>query len=288
MSRYYKFNIKKMKTIISKTLIICLTIFACSCSKDNYNTPTDSKFESIYEKEQELGLANFEEGQKHNELLDIIVSNWSIKETTDNQSIINEIDRILKENTEEFADVNGFEYEEFSTLTEYNKELLEVVEKLPNQRYLVQLGFSYQLAQKVNEFYNAFINLDGVQNVEKVQAKMLSFYNRNATDLSREDQRHFGAFIDVAMSSLEFWYPRSNGGLGKLANFRKTPSIAKAWPGWGRVILADAIGTLSVAVTSVIQSGGTSALPNPALGGLPTASALGLVGGATASAYKAN
>lgn len=56
---------------------------------------------------------------------------------------------------------------------------------------------------------------------------------------------------------------------------------------WGKVILADAVGLVGGALSSMVATGGASALPNPALGGMPTASAAGLVSAATNSTASA-
>lgn len=47
--------------------------------------------------------------------------------------------------------------------------------------------------------------------------------------------------------------------------------------------LSDATGLLAGAASSVVASGGLTAVLNPAFGGLPTASVLGLISGGAAS-----
>lgn len=64
------------------------------------------------------------------------------------------------------------------------------------------------------------------------------------------------------------------------------PAVESRWS-WKSIILSDAIGILGGAIASVVDSGGASALPNPLLGGVPTASVVGLVVGATASVTAA-
>lgn len=47
--------------------------------------------------------------------------------------------------------------------------------------------------------------------------------------------------------------------------------------------MTDVTCMVGAAVTSVIATGGASAIPNPLLGGLPTASAIAVVAGAVGS-----
>lgn len=47
--------------------------------------------------------------------------------------------------------------------------------------------------------------------------------------------------------------------------------------------MADATGMLSGVAANIVATGGAGAIPNPALGGMPTAGAVGLITGAGAS-----
>ncbi len=273
-------------------MVALVFLLLLSCSKEEEKIEgAEIQTTTVVEKisELDLGYQNLEEGKKHNELLDIILTNWSIDQN-DEASIVKEIKRILKEHTEEFAIANNFEYEEFIKNVDFDIESMRVVDNMSID-HLKKIGYSARLAQKTVQFYNEFISLNGTENVAELQEAFLSHYQENVSDLSKDDQIYFGMMIDIAVHSTYFWYPKERGGMNKLAEFSGDTSqiYAKAniWPGWGRVFLADCIGAVTGGVSSVISSGGATAIPNPGLGGLPTASAVAIITGAGASAGKA-
>jgi len=113
--------------------------------------------------------------------------------------------------------------------------------------------------------------------------------------VSAKDKYLFDIFIDVVNKSAYFWLPVSDGGLGGENKWLEMEEIlcpnfnelqVRDWPiklKPFKFMMADATGLLTSASVSVVATGGLSAVPNPLLGGLPTASVVGLIGGAGAS-----
>jgi len=94
----------------------------------------------------------------------------------------------------------------------------------------------------------------------------------------------------VARHSAKLWYPEELGGEYGIQYFDDegyvpTHPIIEERNGinWGSVIISDAIGGIGGALTSLINTGGATAIPNPLLGGVPTAGAVAVAAGVTAS-----
>lgn len=89
----------------------------------------------------------------------------------------------------------------------------------------------------------------------------------------------------VAKYSTRLWYPESWGGEEGIKYLNgEFNSLQFRGINWGKVVLSDALGIVSGATTAVVAGGGTAALP--LCGGIPCASVLGLISGATGSAYS--
>jgi hypothetical protein len=88
---------------------------------------------------------------------------------------------------------------------------------------------------------------------------------------------------DVAIKSNKFWKDSDYGGLnGRRKGLTFTNSITnkiQLQTRWNpfKTVMTDATCMVGAAVTSVIAIGGASSIPNPLLGGIPTASAISIV-----------
>ena len=113
--------------------------------------------------------------------------------------------------------------------------------------------------------------------------------------MNKNIENQYKDFIRVAKSSVELWFPTDLGGLGyneiltlKISSNRI--SMRKNWfmkwvesSEFGTFIISDAVGAVAAVGASLVSSGGATAIPNPALGGIPTAGVVGLIYGASAS-----
>lgn len=118
--------------------------------------------------------------------------------------------------------------------------------------------------------------------IKEVNTQLNKLEDAAEKELTIEDLSVLFSSTSVAKYSTQFWYPESRGGeYGIKYLGRKNLELRKI--NWGKVILSDAAGVVVAAAGSVATSGGLTALPNPVLGGLPTASLWGVFGGASAS-----
>jgi hypothetical protein len=121
-----------------------------------------------------------------------------------------------------------------------------------------------------------------------IEAIANKYYTQEHLKLSRQDKEMLNAMKNVLVSSAELWLPKEKGGEGyyEKLNGKKYNVNARGLGIFG-IFVADAVGIVGGAAGSVAASGGASAIPNPLLGGLPTASLVGVIVGATSSVQKA-
>ncbi|MEO1261674.1 MAG: hypothetical protein AAFZ15_22920, partial [Bacteroidota bacterium] len=107
--------------------------------------------------------------------------------------------------------------------------------------------------------------------------------------LSNDDLIIFYSTAAIAKHSYLLWSPVAKGGMNwhdRMCSDSSIIYVVEDRDGencWSDIILKDALGLTSTAAIAVVGSGGAAALPNPALLGFPTASVIGLIGGAAAS-----
>ncbi len=123
------------------------------------------------------------------------------------------------------------------------------------------------------------------------------------------DKVHFGIFVDVMISSAVFWSPIELGGYNgrdiymnvienncqisvnsTVVDSRGIWGSFKEWAmstAAGEFVLSDAAGAVTGCAVSLVQTGGATAIPNPAFGGIPTAGVVGVIAGAGASINSA-
>lgn len=135
--------------------------------------------------------------------------------------------------------------------------------------------------------------MDYDQEVASIQTSICEYYQQNKTGLSNDELVYFGTMTEVAMFSAELWQSSYFGGQGKHSEFQNVlnnlcgESVQIRSICWSCIILADATGAVSAAATSLVASGGASAIPNPLFGGIPTAGVIAVIGGAGMSIGKA-
>lgn len=229
----------------------------------------------------------------HNQLVSLMIENWSICSNDVNDVSI-EIKRILGTKSQSIIESGNMNFNEFKSILD-STDLITTLTALNLFDYKQQidsLGLSSQLTLKLKGLIDILDGIDGSKDVSEIQAIICNYYQQNNSNLSEDDLVLFGAMVDVSIYSTELWLDSELGGLNKYSYFQNIlvsmcdDSLQSRWT-WGGIIGADATGIVTGAVNAVISSGGAAAVPNPALGGLPTASVIGLVTGAGASVAKA-
>lgn len=211
-------------------------------------------------------------------------------------------------------------YEESGVALDSNYMKMVMQDESPDYAgYVDGLKISGSLRKFLHELIELFSRSLPIYQFESI---LLLLGNNAAKNLQQNDLIIFLCSISVAKYSARLWCPENLGGEDAFRYLKNNPSnwnsiqndvtisltastpvkysTTLSFPGgtgsgisyrkrwnWGKIVLADALGVVSGAVSSVISSGGASALPNPALGGLPTAGAVGLVSGASASGGSA-
>ncbi len=273
-----------MKKLITTYLSMSLMIMAFFSCMDEEKSVTTPELQTKAQSE----AASYQIGQKHNELADIIINHWSIEET-DPESIKNEIDRILQTETGEFCARYGISQKAFNNQIDPEQTYETIKDDIIRATYWEGLGASEVLAEKMVLFVETFGDADGSEEVSDLQAAIIDHKNHHASDLSGTELDIYLQSMDVAIHSVEFWYPVDQGGMGRYDQFGggATAGRLEAWPGFGKIFTADVVGVAQGAIGAVVATEGAAAAPNPAFGGLPTASVVGLVMGVGSSIKKA-
>lgn len=260
-------------------------ILAVSCSKEE-------SIQRIHE-EIDLGFSGIDEGQLHNDLLSLLIDHWTQAES-DEVSIVEEAHRILNSNTYEFSKNNNFDYAAFLKETNScNPTTIKGNINIVREGYLTSIGVSADLKNEIDEFVKSLNSISGSEHVSYIKNMLLDRYLKQVENLNEEDRVLFGTMVDVAIHSAEFWLPSEQGGQNQFAAFKnklrnlRGPNSIELRGFWSDLILADAAGALTAAAISLVNTGGASAIPNPALGGIPTAGVIAVIGGAGASITKA-
>lgn len=279
-------------------IVFTLLLFACSKEENpiDVNSNIQESAVAFNCDPGDIGYLSLNEGEMHNQLVDLIIQNWTIC-SNDIGAISAEINRILNNDAQAIVEQNNMDYNEFKNVL----NSMKLDESMTDFRtpgfninaYLSTLTPSSTLNSKLVGISN-IVDQGSGGTVASIQNSLCNYYAANHGDLSKDENLHFGAMTDVAMASTEFWSDHKSGGLNKFNSFAGIRSQLcstnntqpRAWP-WSRIILADAAGLVAGAASAVAASGGAAAIPNPALGGLPTASLVGLIQGAGQSATAA-
>jgi hypothetical protein len=178
----------------------------------------------------------------------------------------------------------------------YSEEYFENIPNLPNNNIYEHLRnemkskFSAEFFAEIESMETFMKTTPNVTQVwENVATKVNS---ANGTISDETERMYYYHFLSVIKYSSKLWMTTEQGGENGLSLIKFSSDNGKSGdsllrvPGW-KIFLADAAGCVAGAAGSVAATGGASAIPNPALGGLPTASLVGVIAGAGASINKA-
>ncbi|MBK8502553.1 MAG: hypothetical protein IPL46_10245 [Saprospiraceae bacterium] len=263
---------------MKKVIPIFIFAFLISCTKESH-TPVKSNrytFEKI------------DEGHIHNDLVKIIIG--QVAEYPRNQA---EIEELLGRSKQPMAKYLS------SELNVPVKEIFDVMESIDlnlvidihtsNDFNIKSILENAQLSPELTNSLTALVDLYfATEKLSVTSLDQVSMEYLKNSQLQPEDRHLLEATTNVLMASANLWLPFEQGGEGLYEQLnRKKPNFSARYLGLYGILLADAVGVVGGAAGSVAASGGAAALPNPLLGGLPTASLVGVISGATASITKA-
>ena len=151
---------------------------------------------------------------------------------------------------------------------------------------LGQLNLSSQLDGSLTELYNL---VEDMLDYSQFLVQFNTLVNAQSTLLTDNDLATFYSAAVIAKHSYLLWAPVAKGGMywqDRMCTdgIGNRPGANRNGDGcWSRIILTDVTGLVSSATAAVVTTSGWAVLPNPALGGLPTASVAGVILGAGAS-----
>lgn len=265
--------------------LVILVFGLISCSVDTNN--------EIELRSNECSFENMKFGKIHNLLLKDVILEYEFCETPSENSLISFIKPKL--NNDLLYSEYGFERNKFIELVNNSQftDLTNIMNgNFNTSTYINSININSSVKIKILELNNLILQMDENSDVGEIQNFVCQYYQQQSIGLIGNDKLFFDIFCDVAYHSCEFWLPTDKGG----ANYAKKlsdiitdncESKLDLRFGWGKFFLTDAVCCVAAAATSVVDSGGLSAVPNPALGGLPTAGVVGVIGGLGGSAAYA-
>lgn len=271
-----------------KIIIFCSVLLLLSCSKDGDNSIPVKIF-----------LDPTEIGTYHNYIAKYIVDNSNFDDVYHCGSDIKDV--LLTGKSEISAHFGFDEVEYVNILNEIDfsnfKDIYQT-EEIDLKSIALESQLSNELIVEINEFesylysidYHAIYNNNPSALVNIIQDKIEKFSSKRKINSDIGNQ--YKGFIRVVKSSVELWFPRNLGGLGyneilsaKISNTKI--KLRKNWitrwvssKKFGKFIISDAVGAVAGVATSLVSSGGATAIPNPLLGGIPTAGVVGVISGA--------
>lgn len=276
-----------MKKIVLFT-VASLIAFIFACEKDLQ--PLKSK--------QKVDVTKFNYiGKMHNEALKFVLENTTQLPT--NKEIPEHVHRLVKE----------FLPRDYSIFENNRKQMSEEVElmitaqkKVDAFEYIKTLKISKELKHLLNQMMNT---INQGMPLNSLQEELSKLENSGIQTLNDGELTILLSSTSVAKYSAKFWYPASLGGEGGIKYLKIQPKQSfgdydygvetdpeetleerRIRLNWAKIIGVDAISVVGAAAMSIVESGGASAIPNPLLGGMPTAGAIGLIGGAVGSAAE--
>ena len=240
-----------------------------------------------------LSSSNFEEGKFHNFLVDLWIKELDFCPIDPNKVsdflisvIIDNLDIILERWS--FNDRN----ELLLALNEANLDIVTFNSMTYNDYWrenLENLGFPDNLTNVVSNYDNLLYQQSNDISYSEVYDLTCAFYEENLSNLNNETEQYlFELFIDVAINSAEFWMNEENGGQNGVVDGRKINKLCQGEQDYSNNnrfawVLHDATGALAGALAAGATTGGAAFVPNPLLGGIPTAGVVGAITGAAAS-----
>jgi hypothetical protein len=228
-------------------------------------------------------------GKIHNLLLKDVILEYEFCETPSVESLTTFIKPKL--DNEILYSEYGFERNKFIELvnnSQFNNLSIIMNGNFNTSTYIDSININSNVKIKIIELNNLILQMDENSDVGEIQNLVCQYYQQQSIGLTGNDKLFFDIFCDVAYHSCEFWLPTDKGGENyakKLSDIITDNCESKLdfRFGWGKFFLIDAVSAVAGAIASVAESGGLSAVPNPALGGLPTASVVAVVVGLGAS-----
>jgi hypothetical protein len=276
------------------TFILTLSLIGCIKNSDS-SLNVNKSDQTIVCATGDIGYAQLNEGKMHNQLVNLLVEQWSIC-SKDAYDVADEIERILISNGQIVAEDNDLDFNEVISFVnaEDLASLLLIFEFTGWDFYqqIDSLGVSTELNSKLKGLVSLMEGINYAQDVANIQVLICEYYHQNKSGLNQNELLQFGVMVDVAISSTELWLGSEFNGQNKymilqdnLTSFCDDSILPRGF--WSDIILADALGATSAVMSSLVATGGASAIPNPALGGIPTAGVIGVIGGAAMSLGKA-
>jgi hypothetical protein len=266
---------------------LCLLLVSCF-DKDLTEGTTSTRITNSCD---DLGYESFDEGDAHNFMLQCVLADFDLCRDATLAEFEEEVKESLISCSQEISQRYNFEQSAFISLVQnVDYQGSEFLGTLHSIGEIINDHNSTALNERVDALTDELEDYGQDLDVEFYQSFICEFY-QNTTTLNIDDLKKFGTYSDVLSSSIEFWLPTSQGGLNNLENLtvkmqKDCQGNGSRWCGWC-VVLADAAGVVAGAGASLAATGGAAAIPNPALGGLPTASVVGVVVGLGASAQRA-
>lgn len=293
-----------MKNVI---IFFAMTFGLFSCMKNDGISDSNSQVQVMYRESNlnlgDIGYLHLNEGELHNQFAVLIIENWAIC-SNDPDDIANEIKRILNDYAQVIVQENNMDYGEFKNILQ-SIDFSRVVDEsnsssLGKSNYWDAYNFSSTIKAKLAGLLSLIENIefDDVTSNPSLTCQyyeniIRNYYEENKGNLSTQELIYFGAMFDVAIHSLRLWSDSEFGGENKYLAFRQVIDkncnynvVHLRKINWGKVFGIDAVMTVAGAMTSVINSGGATAVPNPALGGIPTAGVVGVITGVAGSAVS--
>lgn len=283
--------------LLTSIAFILVAFWGCMKSNSSFSEGNDIVASTVGCEITSFEINNLHIGLEHNNLCDFILSRIDCSHFEGNTDSV--IFSLFVNNDTLICNNYGW------NLSEYNLLINDLQGSINTNTYF-DSNFVLSITQPhpfvdsfqiyVNYFTQFMNTVDFDQNVSDVHQSICVFNNSlDKSSFNSLDSFVFNMMIDVAYSSSIFWMPVDLGGENKYHNLNnwynsncddlQLSAILRF--DWGKLISIDAVSLLTAAAGSVIHSGGATALPNPAFGGLPTASVYGLVIGAGSSCIYA-
>jgi hypothetical protein len=208
-------------------------------------------------------------GLKHNEGVKYVLQRFTTLPSEGNRA--STIKNLLQQG------YPGVSFEYYPSMPETN-----VYEYLKAQ---IAYSRSAQFNNKVDIVKNF---LDTNPNVGSINSFMETLAGEASSSIPANELDLYYYFLATVKYSAQLWLPQNMGGEYAITMI---PGFGSSNGGgtvsainWGKVLCADALGCVTAAASSLVASGGASAIPNPLFGGIPTAGVIGAIGGVGGSA----
>lgn len=263
---------KSLKYFFVIFCLLSLAIFYNSCVKDYENVtklPSIDKYRII--------------GQEHNRVIKLVFNELDLTENDKIGSSSYIHNRIKMAIPTEFN-----EYQKTNISDKFHFHKMIASGNIPtNDEFLNDICNSELLKKLIRDLVLAVS--EGNQNISELNNKITEIEKIGIKNLDEADLHILLSATSIGMYSSKLWYPESLGGEEYFKEIILSNRLNTSLRGinWGKLAGHDVIGAVAGAAGALIASGGAAAVPNPLLGGMPTAGAYALVSGGFASAHSA-